>query len=303
MSRRYPATTSQSRSGGEGGAGSSDPARQDASSRSGGGDGNSTNDTIPRQGHSYDAVDYDDEDDHPVGRLELHSEPSTPHGALSPSPLARPGSSNGNAEHRPTGERGLDRPGDMDLEGGLGAMGPSDAERLRLFGEDLSSTRGSRRGQSPWHTASRRSRANTGEEGRPIVGSPAGAEGSNLAVPAASTLSRPPPAMAMPGAFAIRTVYPNVPSSHQQSGRTTIYSRSASPAAALLSTPSSTAVGAAFSPATIAAERERGRLEREREARGPGGGGLEVSQEDEDEREGGWREYQRARQRELEKDW
>lgn len=98
------------------------------------------------------------EEEEPTGRLELHSEPGTPHYSFARSSNhphhhhhhnsnlvgglgAQGRSGSAGAGH---GTRG------MEMEGGLGGLaGPTDAERLRSFGEELGSTRG-RRNLSPW---------------------------------------------------------------------------------------------------------------------------------------------------------
>ncbi|PWN22532.1 hypothetical protein BCV69DRAFT_311330 [Microstroma glucosiphilum] len=109
---------------------------------------------------SFDAIGLVNfEEEEPTGRLELHSEPGTPHYSFARSsnhPLhhhssnivgglgvqGRSGSAGPGHGH---GSRGVE------MEGGLGGLsaGPTDAERLRSFGEELGSTRG-RRNLSPW---------------------------------------------------------------------------------------------------------------------------------------------------------
>ncbi|CAO1632608.1 unnamed protein product [Sympodiomycopsis kandeliae] len=137
---------------------------------------------------------YDEEE--PAGRLELHSEPSTPHpggsrpygGYLSDAPsVGRRQGSDGNE----SGQGGAavntatisghetTRADDVQIEGGFGSLAadPSDAERLRSFGEELGSTRG-RRNQSPWEIRRAATPGNSISNATSPVGS-AGHNGGN----------------------------------------------------------------------------------------------------------------------------
>lgn len=120
----------------------------------------------------YDDADLDPalagfEEEEPAGRLELHSEPSTPH--LHAQMGSRPGTGHGGAAvgmgiglgsspghgHGHGLHRDVEAAMGMNMGMGVGmgmggsTSGPTDAERLRSFGEELGSTRG-RRTQSPW---------------------------------------------------------------------------------------------------------------------------------------------------------